>query len=895
VAFQAGVRGMGKRVQWWRRVAWSLVVLALGLALSACGLEGLKNPSAAPAATNTSAPASVLALLAGGAAGAGSSDGNSVQSRFNDPQGAVSDGQGHVYVADTGNNTIRLLTSTNGAWSTVTIAGVAGTSGSTDTTVDSSGKPVSGSAPALFYNPIGLAVDTSGVTTAGGVAGTVLYVADFGNSTIRRVQLLAPTSGSTPVAVVSTIGGTAQTPGSVSGACDTAEFNGPIALALSSSRQELYVSDWGNNEIRRINLAGTAGLTSCAAAVAASQPASTATSGSTTPASTAELPYNVTLLAGHRGSTSSSGSTTDASVDGSATAAGFNGPQGLAQVYDASTHTTHIYVADSNSNIIRDLVVVGTGASSYGTVTTLSGVNGVSGAVDSSVTDTTTTSVTTASTITITSVTEVTLGATGIYPAAETSCSAAPANTTCTQTVSNNTGSFTPGSVTSYVQPQYSTPLYNFPTALTVDGSGNLIIADTGNDVVRKYNFSNKVVSTVVGELPTTTGAGTSGVTTYYPGDTDSSTRTHATALVDHPKGISYDASLGVLVLADDGNDRIRSIVDNTWVTTTIGGASSGFTDGAVGAAGFSNPQGVGFDSAGNAYVADSGNNSIRKVDSSGNVTTLAGQSGNTGGFADGSGTAALFNNPSGLVVDAGTGYVYVADTGNNSIRRIDASGNVTTIAGSTTAGAADGSGSGASFNAPTALALDGQGHLYVADTGNNTVRQLTLAGDAVVTVAGLAGVAGSRDTTTGFAGLFRAPRGIAVSGSVVYVADTGNNTLRQVKLASAGGLGTVTTVAGTVGIAGNADGSTGTSFNQPVGLALDGSGNIFVADQNNQTIREVTPAGVVSTVAGITGAAGFIAGDTPGLLAYPAGLASYQGSLYITMSDAVVSMSNLP
>ena len=197
-----------------------------------------------------------MALLAGGAAGAGSSDGNSNQSRFNAPQAVVSDGFGHVYVADTGNDTIRLMTATStgtaGAytWSTVTIAGAgtAGTAGFTDSTLDSNGVPVPGSA-ALFNNPDGLAI----VPNGGQVAGTVLYVADFGNSTIRKVVLSG--TASAPLAVVSTIAGTAQTTGNEQGVGSAAEFSGPIGLALNTVRNELYVADWGNNEVRRIDLA----------------------------------------------------------------------------------------------------------------------------------------------------------------------------------------------------------------------------------------------------------------------------------------------------------------------------------------------------------------------------------------------------------------------------------------------------------------------------------------------------------------------------------------------------------------------------------------------------------------------------------------------------------------
>jgi hypothetical protein len=256
-------------------------------------------------------------------------------------------------------------------------------------------------------------------------------------------------------------------------------------------------------------------------------------------------------------------------------------------------------------------------------------------------------------------------------------------------------------------------------------------------------------------------------------------------------------------------------------------------------------------DGAGNLYVGDTADDVVRKVTPAGAVTILSGTSGQTG-TADGTGAAAQFNDPSGLAA-AGDGTLAVADTANGTIRRITAAGAVTTLAGSTTSrGNADGTGAAATFSAPTGLAQDAGGNLYVADATNHTLRRVTAAG-AVTTFAGSAGVSGSADGT-GANARFNHPTGVAVdAGGNVYVADTTNNTIRKITSA-----GVVTTLAGLAGVSGSSDGSGSAAlFNRPGGLAVDGSGNLYVADTGNSTIRRITPSGTVSTYAGLVGVAG--------------------------------------
>ena len=264
------------------------------------------------------------------------------------------------------------------------------------------------------------------------------------------------------------------------------------------------------------------------------------------------------------------------------------------------------------------------------------------------------------------------------------------------------------------------------------------------------------------------------------------------------------------------------------------------------------NPKGIAVDAAGNVYFADMHRQVICRVTSSGTVTILAGKSG-CKGDADGVGSQARFHCPHGVALDA-AGNIYVADSGNNTVRRITPAGVVTTLAGF--AGAADyvdGRGSNARFNYPGSLAIDRAGNVYVADVYNSVIRKVTSDG-VVTTLAGIPGLVGARDGR-GVAARFNVPLGIAVDNSGnVYVADVLNNAIREVAPD-----GTVTTLAGTMSYAvGNADGAGSIAqFCHPCGVAVDSQNNIYVADAGNQTIRRITPSRVVTTVAGFAGQSG--------------------------------------
>ncbi|SVB76640.1 uncharacterized protein METZ01_LOCUS229494, partial [marine metagenome] len=293
--------------------------------------------------------------------------------------------------------------------------------------------------------------------------------------------------------------------------------------------------------------------------------------------------------------------------------------------------------------------------------------------------------------------------------------------------------------------------------------------------------------------------------------------------------GVAVDGS-GNVYVADSLNHKIRKITPDGVVTTLAGSGSAGSADGPGVDAQFNDQYGVAVDGSGNVYVADSLNHKIRKITPDGVVTTLAGSG--SAGSADGPGVDAQFYKPTDVAVD-GSGNVYVTDRNNSKIRKITPDGVVTTLAGSGTEGSADGIGADATFTGPRGLTVDGSRNVYVADQRNHKIRKITP--DGVVTTLAGSGTEGSADGT-GVDAQFNLPRGIAVDGSGnVYVADTSNNRIRKITPD-----GVVTTLAGN-GTEGSADGTgADATFDRPHGIAVDGSGNIYVSDARNNKIRKI-------------------------------------------------------
>ncbi len=288
---------------------------------------------------------------------------------------------------------------------------------------------------------------------------------------------------------------------------------------------------------------------------------------------------------------------------------------------------------------------------------------------------------------------------------------------------------------------------------------------------------------------------------------------------------------------------------------------TSGFTDGPASSAKFNSPHGVCVDKWGNVFVTDRYNHRIRKIATSGTVSTLAGSG--LPGSTDGTGNAATFNEPWAIVCDT-SGNLYVADTKSYKIRKVTQAGVVTTLAGTGVFGTTNGPAMTAQFGFPAGIAVTKDGNtIYVADRMTHVIRQIQ--GGQVTTIAGTAFLQGSTNGT-GAAARFDHPYSIALDNSNnIVVADEWNNIIRRVTPA-----GAVTTIAGN-GTAGSTNGNAASSsFNAPWGIAVDTTGNIYVGDGNNYTIRKITPAGIVSTYAGVNGMPGFTNG--------PISTATFQG-----------------
>jgi sugar lactone lactonase YvrE len=305
-----------------------------------------------------------------------------------------------------------------------------------------------------------------------------------------------------------------------------------------------------------------------------------------------------------------------------------------------------------------------------------------------------------------------------------------------------------------YVDASDTNAMFNHPSGIAVDGNGNLFITDASNHRIRQIS-PPAMVSTLAGADSGYAEGYGNGSRFYYP------------------RGIAIDMS-GKLYVADSMNSRIRKI-DGNLVSTFSGKGPAGSTDGLKDSSLYRKPSGITVSTLGAVFIADAGNNRIRKINTDGLVTTLGG---NIAGYAEGTSDICLFNNPLGIAVDV-LGNVYVADANNNRIRKIRVDGVTSTFAGSGAVGSQDGTGSFAQFNHPTGLAIDAKGNLYVADAGNNKIRKINTLGE-VSTWAG-SGTAGHADTTAPYA-QFKNPKGVAVDAKGnVYVADELNNRIRKI------------------------------------------------------------------------------------------------------------------
>lgn len=630
---------------------------------------------------------------------------------------------------------------------------------------------------ARFHSPQGVVVDSAGN----------LFVADSENHTIRKI---------TPSGAVSTFAGSPGVTGTANGS--DARFNSPRGLAIDGN-DNLFVADTVNSAIRKITPAGVVSTLAGKPGVGGSSNGSGEDARFNSPRalaidSTGNLfvadTYNELIrkvTPGGDVTTFAGGSVSTVSFDGNGTSARFFGPAGLA--FDAAGN---LYVADSDGGTIRRITPTAD-------VTTVAGV-----ALDRDIVD---------------------------------------------------------GDV--------SVARFWSPTGLVFDSAGNLYITDIYRSVIRKLTPGGNV-STI---------AGTDSFDSYRDD-------TGTAALFYYPAGLAIDADDNLYV-ADMVNSAIRRITPGAVVTTVAGRPEvRGFVNGLAAAARFQMPTAVAADASGNVYVADNWNRLVRKIDADGNVSTLAGIYG-AFGSSDGTTATALFKFPAGVAVDS-NGNVYVADGGNNTIRKITPGGDVSTLAGkaNTVAGSTpvDGTGEAARFGDVRGLAADLDGNLYVVDY--HAIRKVT-PGGAVTTLAGRYS-SGSEDST-GTDARFYEPNALAVDAAGnVYVADTGNHTVRKITPA-----GVVTTLAGTATAYGHADGSGAAArFNYPKGLTVDAAGNVIVADSWNFVLRKITPGGAVTTVAGTPGVPGVVTGGLPGSLGFLYGVTTdRRGAYYVIVEQSVLKV----
>ncbi|HVU18429.1 MAG TPA: hypothetical protein VHD32_16110 [Candidatus Didemnitutus sp.] len=805
--------------------------------------------------------AGVVTSLAGYPGITGSANGTGNAATFNGPRGIAVDKSGNVFVADSLNHVIRKVTQSGVV---TTFSGIVGTAGHVD-----------GNATTATYNyPSALAFDSAGI----------LYVADTYNQTIRKVA----TDGS-----ASTYVGTTLAAGHVDATGTAAKLNLPAGLAFDTSGN-LYISEQGNNTIRKVASGGA-----------------------------------VTTLAGGGATGYDSGR-----ADGTGTNALFSAPSGLA--VDSSGN---IFLADYRNSLIRKIT-------SAGVVTTIAGAGGVGGSLNG-------TGYIVAPTL-FWRPTNLAMDNSGNIFVADTFGEVirkiALDGTVTTFAGNSKLAGTTDGKGTA--------ASFDGPTGLAVDNAGNVVVADTYNHTIRQV-APDGTVSTLAGTAGTAGSADGIGkaatfnlpsgvavdnaanavyvadygnhtirridrasgqVTTYAgtAGSMGSADGSGSSATFDFPRDIAFDPTSGNLVVADTGNHLIRRIAGG-FVTTLAGSAGmTGSADATGASARFNSPSGVAVDTSGNIYVADSNNDTIRKVTPSGAVTTIGGTPG-VAGSADGSGPVARFDHPTGVAVDAagdvfvadynndtireglvstnssgavggGTGSVngsganstgttvsttglngsgsflhpgglvtdslgnlYVVDTQHHSIKRITTAGGISTFVGTGSAGSTDGKGTAASFNAPTGITIGSGNTMYVTDTGNATIRQITSDG-TVTTIAGSTTARGNNDAT-GSAATFATPTGISIDSSLgtLYVTDTSNHTIRKVTTA-----GVVTTAAGAAGQPGDTDAiGIAARFNNPTGISLDTNNNAFIADSYNNTIRLMDATGIVTTFAGAAGVSG--------------------------------------
>jgi sugar lactone lactonase YvrE len=628
-----------------------------------CGVAGAVGTvdTANAAGISITCAVPTLSLVAGALGGSGSRDGDRTTARFYEPEDVVSDGAGNLYVADDYNATIRKI---DASGTVTTLAGKARQLGTADGT----------GAAARFNNPLSVALDPNGN----------VYVVDGGVNTIRQIS---------PSGVVRTLAGTPLVYGTADGTGPAARFANPTSIRWSPNGS-LYLTD--NTRIRNITTGGVVTTVYSGGVVL---------SGLDVSNSGFALVNEVTTKSALKIDWSTGTPTTLAS--------GFQAPIGIAAAPPSSALAGAIYVADGFASTL-DVI------SPNGLLSTLAGSPNLYGYVDGA-----------GAAARFYSPAFMSLNDAGLLLVADSG-----ANTirqvTSTGVVTTFAGQATQAG---NVNGAGSVARFNNPESLLSDATGNLYVGDANG--IRKVTASGQ----------TTTAYSPSGAI-----------------------GLALDTK-GTLYFTAYPDSAVQAIAADGSITVFAGSTLAGYADGTGAAASFSRPFGLAMDAAGNLFVADTGNAAVRKITPSGMVTTFAGFPGNPAG-TDGIGQAAGFTSPFAIAIDS-NGTIFVTD--GNAIRQVTSSGTVTTLAGSQTAGSKDGTGSTAQFNSPAGIAIGPAGAIFVSDGGNNSIRRISATG-AVTTLVGTAGQSGVKlgplPTT------LNVPVGLAYLGSTLYVVDAAENSV---------------------------------------------------------------------------------------------------------------------
>ena len=604
---------------------------------------------------------------------------------------------------------------------------------------------------AALYAPQDLAVDNSGN----------IYITDYYNNRVRKISA----GGTITTIAGSGAGGAGHGDQGDGGPATSASFYEPEGIALDTAGN-IYIGDMGNY-IRKISTTGI-----------------------------------ITTIAGN-GTAGFSGD------GGAATAASINAP------YDIATDRSgNIYFCDLNNQRVRKI-------NAAGIISTFAG-NGTAGYTGDG-------SAATAAELNY---------ASGIGTDTAGNVYIADAGNNCIRMVNSAgvihtiAGNGTSG-YTGDGGPATAAEMYS-PYDVRVANNGKIYITDAGNSAIRVIDNTGTITSVA--------GNGTSGFT----GDGGAATA----AELSYPYGAVISSS-GTLYILDQSNERVRIVNTSGIITTVAGNGSYGYTgDGAAAtAAELGKPYSVAFDSSNNTYIADLWNFRIRKISATGVISTIAGNG--TGGYSGDGGPAtdAQIYNPSYVRFD-NAGNLYFNDPGNSVIRKIDASGTVTTVAGNGTTGYSGDGGpaTAAELSQPYGIVKDNSGNMYIADYGNNVIRKVNAAGN-ISTIAGntLAGYTGDGGPAT--AAEFNLPYGLALDHSGnLYVADENNNVIRKIDT-----LGMISTFAGngTAGYSGDGGAATAAELNTPADIVFDTHGDMYFSDYSNSVVRKINTLGIISTYAG--------------------------------------------